>query len=53
MFLILKKYDSSGQQFVMANVEQILTSFFALLPPVFEEKHILLRAFCCARVPRN
>jgi hypothetical protein len=50
---ILKKCDSCGQKFVIADVEQILTSFFALHPPVFEERQILLRAFCCARVRKN
>jgi hypothetical protein len=53
MFRIFKKYESPGQTSVTTDVRQILTSFFALLPSLFDERQFLLRAFHCAHVPKN
>jgi len=47
------KCDPTGQTFVISEVEQILTSFFVLLPPVFEGRQILLHVSCCAHIPKN
>jgi len=47
------RYDSIGQTFVITEVEQILTNFFVLLPPIFEGRQILLRVSCCAHVQKN